>query len=303
MTDDARMEFERLLAETRPKLHRYCARMAGSAVEGEDIVQDAMMKAIAALPEVGHLDNPVGWLFRIAHNTALDFLRQHARAPVMQPDEDLIGMASDTAPEEGEEIAAVSLSIFLRLPALQRSAVILKDVLGHDLEEVTSITGVTPAAAKSALQRGRERLRAVARESQDIQVPTLSPDMQVRLTAYVEGFRTGDFDAVRRMLADEVKLDLVGKLTARAKDTVSEYYGRYAAAAARWAYAAGVVDGRPAMLVFNRQVGLTEPAYFVSLTFKGDRVVAIHDFLFASYAMEGISLSVHSAHLPPTSAL
>lgn len=303
MTDDARMEFERLLAETRPKLHRYCARMAGSAVEGEDIVQDAMMKAIAALPEVGHLDNPVGWLFRIAHNTALDFLRQHARAPVMQPDEDLIGLASDTAPEEGEEIAAVSLSIFLRLPALQRSAVILKDVLGHDLEEVTSITGVTPAAAKSALQRGRERLRAAARESQDIQVPTLSADMQVRLTAYVEGFRTGDFDAVRRMLADEVKLDLVGKLTARAKDTVSEYYGRYAAAAARWAYAAGVVDGRPAMLVFNRQVGLTEPAYFVSLTFKGDRVVAIHDFLFAPYAMEGISLSVHSAHLPPTSAL
>ena len=303
MTDDARMEFERLLAETRPKLHRYCARMAGSAVEGEDIVQDAMMKAIAALPEVGHLDNPVGWLFRIAHNTALDFLRQHARAPVMQPDEDLIGMASDTAPEEGEEIAAVSLSIFLRLPALQRSAVILKDVLGHSLEEVTSITGATPAAAKSALQRGRERLRAVAREPQDIQVPTLSADMQVRLTAYVEGFRTGDFDAVRRMLADEVKLDLVGKLTARAKDTVSEYYGRYAAAAARWAYAAGVVDGQPAMLVFNRQVGLTEPAYFVSLTFKGDRVVAIHDFLFAPYAMEGISLSVHSAHLPPTSAL
>ena len=303
MTDDARMEFERLLVETRPKLHRYCARMAGSAVEGEDIVQDAMMKAIAALPEVGHLDNPVGWLFRIAHNTALDFLRQHARAPVMQPDEDLIGLASDTAPEEGEEIAAVSLSIFLRLPALQRSAVILKDVLGHGLEEVTSITGVTPAAAKSALQRGRERLRAVAREPQDIQVPTLSADMQVRLTAYVEGFRTGDFDAVRRMLADEVKLDLVGKLTARAKDTVSEYYGRYAAAAARWAYAAGVVDGQPAMLVFNRQVGLTEPAYFVSLTFKGDRVVAIHDFLFAPYAMEGISLSVHSAHLPPTSAL
>lgn len=303
MTDDARMEFERLLVETRPKLHRYCARMAGSAVEGEDIVQDAMMKAIAALPEVGHLNNPVGWLFRIAHNTALDFLRQHARAPVMQPDEDLIGIASDTAPEEGEEIAAVSLSIFLRLPALQRSAVILKDVLGHGLEEVTSITGVTPAAAKSALQRGRERLRAVAREPQDIQVPTLSADMQVRLTAYVEGFRAGDFDAVRRMLADEVKLDLVGKLTARAKDTVSEYYGRYAAAAARWAYAAGVVDGQPAMLVFNRQVGLTEPAYFVSLTFKGDRVVAIHDFLFAPYAMEGISLSVHSAHLPPTSAL
>ena len=75
MTDDARDQFEKLVGEFRPKLHRYCARMTGSAVDGEDIVQDALMKALAALPSVGVIDNPEGWLFRIAHNTALDFLR------------------------------------------------------------------------------------------------------------------------------------------------------------------------------------------------------------------------------------
>jgi RNA polymerase sigma-70 factor (ECF subfamily) len=75
-----RDDFERLLSELRPKLHRYCARMTGSAVDGEDVVQDSMIKAFNALQEVGVIDNPEGWLFRIAHNTALDFLRRRARA-------------------------------------------------------------------------------------------------------------------------------------------------------------------------------------------------------------------------------
>jgi RNA polymerase sigma-70 factor (ECF subfamily) len=94
------------------------------------------------------------------------------------------------------------------------------------------------------------------------------------------------------MLADDVKLDLVGKLSVQGKGRVGEYYGRYAAAADQWAYAASVVDGRPAMLVYDRSVSLDAPAYFVALTFEGDRVTAIHDFLFARYAMEGVASSV-----------
>jgi hypothetical protein len=54
--------------------------------------------------------------------------------------------------------------------------------------------------------------------------------------------------------------------------------------------AAGVVDGRPAMLVFDRNVSLDTPAHFVALTFKGERVAAIHDFLFARYAIDGVDL-------------
>lgn len=56
--------------------------MTGSAVDGEDIVQDALIKALAALPSVGVIDNPEGWLFRIAHNTAFDFLRRRSRGPM-----------------------------------------------------------------------------------------------------------------------------------------------------------------------------------------------------------------------------
>ncbi len=290
MTDDARAKFERLAGEFRPKLHRYCARMTGSSVDGEDIVQDALIKALAALPNAGVIDNPEGWLFRIAHNTALDFLRRRARDPMMQHDDALEMIAAPDSPDQDHEAATMSLRTFMRLPALQRSAVILKDVLGHSLEEIASITGASEAAAKSALQRGRVRLREFAREPADVSLPILSDVMRARLIKYVEGFKTGDFDTVRAMLADEVKLDLVAKLRWQGKSDVRGYYAAYAAAK-HWAFAAAVADGRAAMLVYDRRVSLETPAYFVALDFDGDRVVSIHDFLYARYAMEGVDLS------------
>src|SRR3982074_1339602 len=79
----AAIDIEALLAAMRPKLHRYCARMVGSVIDGEDVLQDALIKAVeahAAAGGIGNLiENPEGWLFRIAHNTALDFLRRRQR--------------------------------------------------------------------------------------------------------------------------------------------------------------------------------------------------------------------------------
>src|ERR1700683_1911096 len=290
MADDPRDRFERLVGELRPKLHRYCARMTGSVVDGEDIVQDAVIKAFNALPEVGVVDNPEGWLFRIAHNTALDFLRRRSRGPTMQNEKTLDMIAAPDSPDRNHEAATMSLRTFMRLPALQRSAVILKDVLGHSLEEVASITRASEDAAKSALQRGRVRLREFAKEPADVSLPMLSEGMRVRLTTYVEGFKIGDFDTVRASLAADDKLDLVAKLRKQGKSEVREYYAAYAAAK-QWAYAAGVVDGRAAMLVYDREMSLETPAYFVALEFDGDRVVSIRDFLYARYAMDGVDLS------------
>jgi len=163
--------------------------MTGSAIDGEDIVQDALIKALASLPNVGVVDNPKGWLFRIAHNTALDFLRRRARGPMMQNNEAFDMIATPDSTDHDHEAATMSLRTFMRLPALQRSAVILKDVLGHSLEEVASITGASEAAAKSALQRGRVRLREFASEPADVSLPMLSDVMRARLIKYVEGSR------------------------------------------------------------------------------------------------------------------
>jgi RNA polymerase sigma-70 factor (ECF subfamily) len=133
-------------------------------------------------------------------------------------------------------------------------------------------------------------LREIAKEPAGVSLPMLSEVMRARLIKYVEGFKAGDFDTVRAMLADDVKLDLVAKLCKQGKSEVGQYYAAYAAAK-QWVYAAGVVDGRAAMLVYDREVSLERPAYFVALDFDSDRVVSIHDFLFARYAMDGVDLS------------
>jgi RNA polymerase sigma-70 factor (ECF subfamily) len=286
---DATQNFERILADLRPALHRYCARMVGSAVDGEDVVQDALMKAFTARESVDALGDVRAWLFRIAHNAALDFLRRRARRPAldMHPELDMIPAPEDERPDP--EIVRESLHRFMRLPTIQRAAVILKDVLGHSIEEVASIAGTTDAAAKSALQRGRERLRVAATEPDDEPLPTLSDAARLRLTAFVDGFSGGDFDAVRAMLAEDVRLDLVTRLKRRGRSEVGEYLGRYAAAD-QWTFAAGMADGRPAMLVYDRTTSLDTPAYFVVLEFDGGQVTAIRDFLFARYAMEGVEL-------------
>src|SRR5258708_12266189 len=116
MTDDVRDQFERLVGELRPKLHRYCARMTGSAVDGEDIVQDALIKALAALSSVGVIDNPEGWLFRIAHNTALDFLRRRSRGPMMQHAQAPDMIPPPAPPHHPHAPAPTTLPPFFHLP-------------------------------------------------------------------------------------------------------------------------------------------------------------------------------------------
>src|ERR1700704_4572216 len=89
-TSDSRENLDRLLGELRPKLHRYCARMTGSVIDGEDVLQETFIKSIEAFPHTGPLANAEGWLFRIAHNASLDFLRRRARQQGIQTDaEDL----------------------------------------------------------------------------------------------------------------------------------------------------------------------------------------------------------------------
>lgn len=106
----------------------------------------------------------------------------------MEDDTELEWMATTPVPDA--DSAASSLRSFLRLPASQRSAVILKDVLDHSLEEAAAIMGLSEAAVKSALQRGRERLRMLAKDPADPAATPLDDATRKRLAAYVEGVRT-----------------------------------------------------------------------------------------------------------------
>jgi RNA polymerase sigma-70 factor (ECF subfamily) len=286
---DGREAFERTFAALRPKLHRYCARMAGSVIDGEDIVQEALLKALEALPRAGAIGHPEGWLFRIAHNAALDFLRRRVRQEGARADEDPDMIIDPAAVAPDRQSAAASLHTFMRLPVAQRGSVILMDVLGYSLQEIGAIMDSTIPAVKAALHRGRTKLRALAQEPDDGPPPVLAERERRLLAAYVDRFNARDFDAVRAMLAEEVRLDLVARARLAGKREVATYFSNYARLD-DWLFVPGFVDRRPALLARNPKAPAARPAYFVLLEWAGDRVATIRDFRHAPYAIEDAEL-------------
>ena len=283
-----RAGFAELLTELRPSLHRYVARMTGSVVDGEDVLQDALARALEAFPRAGPLDNPGGWVFRIAHNTTLDFLRRQARERALPPEES--PAMSNPAPGVEVRLAlAASVRTFLRLPVSQRSSVLLMDVLGYSLEEIAGITGATIPAVKAALHRGRERLRELAAEPDDAPVPSMTSSERAALEAYVHRFNAHDFDAVRNMLAEEVQLDLVARTTMKGKREVQTYFSNYDRTR-DWHLGVGFVEGRPAILVSDPARPEGQPRYFVLLSWDRGSLVHVRDFRYAAYAIEGAAV-------------
>lgn len=279
------VSIDALLAALRPKLHRYCARMTGSVIDGEDVLQDALIKAMEAFTAAGPIANPEGWLFRIAHNTALDFLRRRNRQAALLSVEEVDRMADQLDAVTSRQIAATSLRTFMRLPIAQRSSVILMDVLGCSLQEVCEIMDLSLPAAKAALHRGRAQLRQIAEEPEDRPLPKLSDADRIRLGAYVAHFNARDFDAIRAMIADDVKLELVNKTRLNGKTEVSRYFGNYSKVD-DWRLEAGLVEGRPAILVFDPNQADAKPKYFMLLDWSADKVAGIRDFRHASYVID-----------------
>ena len=174
----------------------------------------------------------------------------------------------------------------MRLPVAQRSSVILMDVLGCSLQEVCEVMDVSLPAAKAALHRGRTRLREFANEPEDVPQPKLSDADRARLSAYVTHFNARDFDAIRAMIADDVRLELVNKTRLHGKAEVSRYFGNYDNIA-DWHLVAGLVEGRPAILVFDPGAPGSGPKYFMLLDWSADKVATIRDFRHAPYVIEG----------------
>jgi RNA polymerase sigma-70 factor, ECF subfamily len=285
-TADARAQFDRLLGELRPRLHRFCARMTGSVIDGEDIVQEAMLKALESLSGAEAIDNVEAWVFRIAHNAALDFLRRRARQQSLQSDENTDMIVDPATPIEDRQAATVSLRTFMHLPVAQRGAVILKDVLGYSLEEISHVMHATVPATKAALHRGRRHLRELAEAPEENSVPVLAGPERLLLAAYVDRFNDHDFDAVREMLAEEVKLEVVNRLRLSGRREVSNYFSNYAQVP-DWHLVSGFIDGRPGILVADPAEPKGRPTYFIVLSWGVDGLLGIRDFRYARYAIEG----------------
>jgi RNA polymerase sigma-70 factor (ECF subfamily) len=281
------------LAALRPKLHRYCARMTGSIFDGEDAVQDTLLKALESFPGFDALAHPQAWLFRVAHNAVMDLLRARARQAATVEDVEMDDIADPATPLDDRFAASAALGAFIQLAPSQRSSVILMDVLGYSLEEVCAITDRTLPAVKATLHRGRARLRELGTEALESKRPqaTLSSADRMLLANYIERFNARDFDAVRDMLADEVRLDLVARTRMNGKAQVGNYLHNYAQAR-DWRLVPGVVEGRAAAVVCSADTEIARPMYFVLVGWRAQRVAEIRDFRYAPYVLDGADLQL-----------
>jgi RNA polymerase sigma factor (sigma-70 family) len=275
---EARDRFMEIVDELRPELHRYCARMTGSVFDGEDVVQDTLAKAYYALGQMTEPPNLKPWLFRIAHNTAMDFLKRYDRKNVelvpevperAEPDEDGVDPS----------LMETALTIFVELPPVQRSALVLKDVLGHSLEEAAATMGTTVGAVKAGLSRARANI-ARARLAPPTQPASVRA--QAELRRYVDFFNARNWDGLRALLAEESRLEIVSRVEQRGK--TANYYDRYAeiTKAEDLRAEVGFVDGTPVVAIF-RPSSSSSPAYFILLEASGGQISLVRDFRYVPY--------------------
>jgi RNA polymerase sigma factor (sigma-70 family) len=279
--EESRRAFLAIVEDVRPDLHRYCARMTGSVIDGEDVVQDVLARAYYELSTLKELPALRSWLFRIAHNLAVDYSRRYERRmnEPLDADPDLAADAPD--PEESlarKQALEVALSGFLELPSTQRSCVILKDVFGHSVREIAALLDQSEGAISSALHRGRARLRALGHLSG----PATRPRGVSRaLDRYAALFNSGDWDGVRSLLIDDVRLELVSHWKREGRRDVSDYFTNYARRH-DCRLVPGWLDGREVLAVF-RDPANARPAYFIALTLERGRVSVIRDFRYVTY--------------------
>jgi RNA polymerase sigma-70 factor (ECF subfamily) len=267
----ARDEFLALAEAVRPELHRYCARLTGSVIEGEDIVQEALARAFYALAETPEPPPLRPWLFRIAHNAAIDHLRRHG-TKYTEARDDLSLLAAADEPADPATVRA-ALAHFLALPVTQRSAVILKDVLDHSLEETAETMGTTVMAVKAALVRGRATLRSAHMNGDRVDAAA-----KAELDRYASLFNKKDWDGVRALVGNDCRLDLVSKSQRRGKQ-VGMYFSRYE----KEQVSLRVVRLEGRLALAAHVAGAETAAYFILLEWQDGLVVGIRDFRYVPY--------------------
>lgn len=217
----------------RPELLVYCYQMLGSVHEAQDIVQETMMRAWRAAatydPDRASIRT---WLHRIATNACLTALRSRQGRPlpagVGQPFDDpnepfvpglevawlqpfpdrMLDAVSDPADitVQRSQLRLAVVAALQLLPARQRAAVILRDVLSLSAAEASDVLGTSEASLNSALQRGRARLREA--DLSDSAAEATTAEERDVIDRYVEAFERADVAALKRLVADDVILEM-----------------------------------------------------------------------------------------------
>src|SRR5215813_2159478 len=238
--------FLETIAQLRPSLHRYCARMTGSAMDGEDVVQEALFEAYRKLDQFDESRPLRPWLFGIAHNRCIDFLRKReVRAAAEQ---------TAVTPEAVESAGPARLDLgnaverlVINLPPKERASVLLKDVFDYTLEEIAELIGSTVGGVKAALHRGRTKLAETpppAKVSRSV-----DPDLTQIMRLYTDRFNRRDWDGALELIRADARLTVADRFVGKLADT--EYFGNYEKLPLKWKLAAGEVDGEPVIVILE----------------------------------------------------
>lgn len=197
------------LAPLRPDLHRYCCRLTGNVWDGEDLVQDALLRVFSLLGKLdADLENPRGYLIRTATHLWIDRVRRRARERALLEEQ---GMAmaparDDAEPARAAELRGAAGELLQRLAPRERAAMLLKEVFDLSLEETASILKTSVGAVKAALHRGRGRL---ADADRDTPLPGPGPSREL-VDRFVKALAAKDLEALRALCSADISIELVG---------------------------------------------------------------------------------------------
>ncbi len=281
------LAFLETVKELRPRLHRYCARMTGSAIDGEDVVQEALFEAYRKLDQFDDARPLQPWLYRIAHNRCIDFLRRRDVRHRLE---------TEAAEEKGETTPAVEPvgaildhaveHLVTTLPPKERACVLLKDVLDYSLEEIAELVDSTVGGVKAALNRSRTKLKTA---TAPVRGRNLDPDVMRLLQHYVERFNRRDWDGLRELISADARLRVADRYAGPFSD--SPYLGTYE----RWPVplrtAVGQVDGEPVVVIFVREGEAWKPKGVVRMKVVDRRIAQVFDYFLCPWLLAPAELT------------